>query len=254
MAGKMLENNKHNRPITQSHVDRIADRIRAGKWRFNGDTIKISEDGDVLDGQHRLCAIFLAGIAVETIVVYGIARDAFATIDTIRRMRSLGDTMALNHIPRYRNIVGSALAWLIRYQRGIEQYRNPALRVENTDVEDALGEHPGMVQSVEKAMGTRGVANPSLLAFLHYLTVRKNEAVAERFIDTLIDPAGVSVNDPFFRLRHYFTSEHHKRKDPLVTIALSIKALNAAAAGDKITVLAWKQQGKAPESFPKLKV
>jgi hypothetical protein len=103
-------------------------------------------------------------------------------------------------------------------------------------------------------MQTRGVANPSLLAFLYYIAVNKNEELAERFLATLVDPAGVGVSDPFFRLRSYFTSDHHKRKDPLVTIALSIKAMNAAAAGLKVHTLNWKQQGNSPEEFPKLKI
>ena len=255
LATQLLEANTHNRPLTQSHVDRIAGRIRAGKWRFNGDTIKIAADGDVLDGQHRLWAIIEARIPVETIIVYGIDREAFATIDTVRKMRSHGDTIALNGQKRHRNVIGSALAWLIRWQTGrLEQYKAPTARVENSDIEDAFNEHPGMIRAAEKAMQTRGVANPSLLAFLYYVAVNKNEELADRFIATLVDPAGVGVSDPFFRLRSYFTSDHHKRKDPLVTIALSIKALNAAAAGLKVHTLNWKQQGNAPEPFPKLKI
>src|SRR4051794_37109554 len=88
MAMRLLDANKLNRPLTSGHAERIAQQIIQGKWRFNGDTIKISEDGDVLDGQHRLFAIIEAKIAVETIIVYGIKRDAFATIDTIRKTRS----------------------------------------------------------------------------------------------------------------------------------------------------------------------
>ena len=49
-ASELLEHNKINRPIIDSHVARLDRQIVLGKWRFNGDTIKISDDGDVLDG------------------------------------------------------------------------------------------------------------------------------------------------------------------------------------------------------------
>ncbi len=34
-----------------------ARQIMLGCWKFNGDVIKISADGDVLDGQHRLSVV-----------------------------------------------------------------------------------------------------------------------------------------------------------------------------------------------------
>src|SRR5438445_4363513 len=75
-ARRMLEFNKHNRPLNDQHVRRIANQNKEGKWKFNGDTIKISEGNDILDGQHRLWAIFESGNPVETIVVRHINRDA----------------------------------------------------------------------------------------------------------------------------------------------------------------------------------
>lgn len=61
MAAKLLEHNKWNRPLNDLHVHRIKNQILKGKWQFNGDTIKVSADGDVLDGQHRLWAVISQG-------------------------------------------------------------------------------------------------------------------------------------------------------------------------------------------------
>lgn len=255
MAMRLLEANKLNRPLATGHAERIASQILDGKWRFNGDTIKISEQGDVLDGQHRLWAIIESKTPVDTIIVYGIERDAFATIDTIRKPRSLGDTVALSGNARYRSSIGAALAWLVRWQRGcLETYKAPKNRIENSDVESALAENPGIVRAVERAHGVRSVANPGLIGFLFYLVTNRDEALAERMMETLIDPAGVSVNDPFYRLRHYFISDHHKKKEALMSIAVAVKAINAASAGKKVQVLNWRHQGKSPESFPVLEL
>jgi hypothetical protein len=254
-AVELLEANGVNRPLSEVHAQRIARQITGGKWQFNGDTIKIADTGDVLDGQHRLWAVIYADKAVETMIVYGVERAAFATIDTLRKPRSGGDTLALNGATRYRNITAAALQWLIRWQRGVfEDWKAPKNRVENSDIEEAYLAHPGMIHAVESAMKLRGLANPSVTAFFFYVLTNRNAELAERMMTTLEDPANVGVNDPFFRLRAYFTAEHHKRKEPLITVALAIKAANAAHRGQKIQNLAWRNQGKSPEAFPQLEV
>lgn len=94
-AMALLEMNGTNRPLNEQHVKRIARQISDGKWKFNGDTIKIATTKNILDGQHRLWAIIEAKTAIETIVVRDIEEDAFATIDTLRKPRSGSDILAL---------------------------------------------------------------------------------------------------------------------------------------------------------------
>lgn len=254
-AVELLEHNTQNRPLSGQHVQRIARQILDDKWRFNGDTIKVSKTGDVLDGQHRLWAVVEAKKPIETIIVYGIEREAFATIDTVRKMRSGGDTLALSGATRYRNITAGALQWLLRWQRGtLEDYRAPQNKIENSDVETAYESNPQMIRAVERAVKLRSLTNPSIMAFVYYVLTNWNEELAERMMMTLDDPANVGVNDPFFRLRAFFTADHHKKKEPLTTIALCFKAANAAARGQKIQVLNWRNQGTRAEGFPKLEV
>lgn len=250
----LLEHNTHNRPLSNVHVQRIARQIIDNKWKFNGDTIKVAKNGDVLDGQHRLWAVIESKKSIETIIVYGIERDAFATIDTVRRLRSGADTLALNGVSRYRNIISSALAWLLRWQNGIETYRDPRNKIENSDIEAAWEAYPGMGRAVERAMQLRRLANPSLVGFFYYVLSNRKADLAERMMTTLEHPEGVSVEDPYFRLRAYFTADHHAHKDPLMTIALMIKATNAAHSHKRIKTLVWRSQGKAAENFPELDI
>lgn len=254
-AAELLEHNTLNRPLSESHVHRIAGQIISGKWCLNGDSIKVAKGGDVLDGQHRLWAIVESKKSVETVLVTGIEREAFSTIDTIRRSRSGGDTLALNGVERNRNQTATALQWLLRWQRKvIEDWRSPTNRIENSDVEAAFEKHPKMVHAVERASACRRLGNVGILAFLYYIFASRDHDLAERMLNTLENPAGVGVNDPFYRLRAYFTSDHHENKDALYTIAMAIKAANAATQGRTVQVLAWKNQGKAAEPFPKLEI
>lgn len=253
LAAGLLEHNGLNRPLSDVHVQRIANQIKTGKWQFNGDTIKVADTGDILDGQHRLWAVIEAKKPVETIVVYGVKSTAFSTIDTLRRPRSGADVLALNGAHGYRMQMAQALMWLMRWQREcLESWKAPQNKLENSDIETAYAAHPNIVRATQRAMQLRSVANPSVMAFLYYILANRDAALAERMMATLEDPAGVGVNDPFFRLRAYFTADAKRRKDALMTIALTFKAANAAKAGTKIQSLFWKSQGKAVEPFPKL--
>ncbi len=257
LAVDLLENNKLNRPLTQNHVNRIANQITAGKWKYNGDTIKVGQNGDVLDGQHRLWAIVEANKPVQSVIVYGIPRDAFATIDSIRKPRSGADILALNGLDRWRRETSAALTWLLRWQRGvITEFRAPVNRIENSDIEEAYASHPDMERAVERIRHLRGIISPSLIAFVHYIVASRDPALADRMVETLESPAGVATSDPFFRLRVHLVKslDGKRRREPLVTIALCIKAANAAAAGRRLENLSWRNQGKGAEPFPTLEV
>lgn len=255
MATRYLEYNTLNRPLNELHVKRIAHQIISGKWRFNGDTIKFSTKKDVLDGQHRLWAVVEANIPVETLIVEGIEADAFATIDTLRKPRSGSDILALKGATRHRAYTSAALQWLIRWQRKVvEDYRSPVNRIENSDIELMYDNNPGVERAVDRVVRLRGLANPSIVGFFYYILANRSPELAERMVHTLENPAGISMNDPFFRLRMYFTSEAMKKKDPVVSIALMIKAANACYYNKEVKSLSWRNQGSAPEPFPKLEV
>lgn len=254
-ATQLLEHNQLNRPLRDRHVMRIASQIKEGKWKFNGDTIKIAKGGDILDGQHRLWAVIESKTPVDTIIIHDIERDAFATIDTIRSLRNASDVLALNGATRHRNTSAAAIKWLILWHRGVlPEYRAPQNRIENSDVETFYQENRGIERAVERAMTVRRIGNPGIISFLYYLTANRDLELAERMIFVLNDPSGVSVSDPFFVYRSYFTNGHHQHKDSLMSIALGIKALNASKLGLKVKGLNWKSQGKNAEEFPKLKV
>ena len=259
MAMELLERNGLNRPLNDQHVQRIARQIKAGKWRFNGDSIKIAESiegkEDVLDGQHRLWAVIETKTPVETVIVYGIARDAFATIDTLRKPRSGADVLALNGAHKYRPTIAQAMMWLLRYRRGvITEYTSPKNRIENSDIEDCFTNNAGIVQAAERMSKVRRIGNPAILTFLYYIIVNRNPDLAERMVRTLENPTAVGIDDPFFCFRAYLLTDHIKNKIPLMTIALGIKATNAAHLNQKMKYLNWRYQSDKPEPFPVLKI
>ncbi len=253
VATELLEANTINRPIRQKHVDRLVNQILMDLWIPNGETIKISTAFDVLDGQHRLWSIIIADKAIESLIVTGISPEAFTTIDTIRQSRTGGDTLSLEGLKNYRAPTATALSWLLRWQAGcIPEYKSAEYRVENGDLKEIYREHPNMVNAIQRVMHVKSLISPGIMGFLYYILSNQDAELANRFIETLENPASVEVSDPFYRFRVWLIQslEHKKRRDPVLLIALAFKAWNLAMDKKSVEVLSWRQQGKSPEMFP----
>lgn len=257
MATKLLEKNTLNRPLNDAHVERIKRQIEEGKWKFNGETIKVAKTGDVVDGQHRLWACVYANRSIETIVVYGLEKDAFETVDTLRKTRSGSDVLAVAGLEKYRSVVASALRWLLLYQRKvIPEHHMPVNRIENSDIVEMYAAHPGIVRAVERCTCLRPICNSGILSFIYYIVSNRDPELAERMVSTMFEPGSVSMNDPFIMLRQHFLSVKRQRgaTHSAEDIALAIKAFNAAKKGERIKSLKWQSQGSKPELFPELNV
>jgi len=76
----LLKRNAMNRPLSKSHVDKLSDSLLRGEWVMNGDAIRISKCGILIDGQHRLSAVVKSGVSIETIVIDGLDLQSFHTI------------------------------------------------------------------------------------------------------------------------------------------------------------------------------
>jgi len=105
-ALSILSNNTINRTIARANVEFIKKEMEGGKFKNNGATIVISDNGVLLDGQHRLTAISELDFSFEMIVVRGLDSEIFTTIDTGRN-RNAGDVLSSKKY-KYSNHLASA--------------------------------------------------------------------------------------------------------------------------------------------------
>jgi len=84
IASEMLAKNiDRNRPIRPALVAKYANDMTAGFWLGdNGETIKFNDEGNLIDGQHRLSAIVKSRVTVTVWACFGLSTSAFLTIDT----------------------------------------------------------------------------------------------------------------------------------------------------------------------------
>ena len=102
MAKKMLDTLIKNRVINWKRVHLYAEEMKAGRWRLNGEPIKMNDKKQVLDGQHRLLAIMEAGVSVWLTIASDIETDAFATMDS-------GYTRKASQVYRMQNIKNATI-------------------------------------------------------------------------------------------------------------------------------------------------
>lgn len=100
IAQTMLKTSKGNRNIKQDTLKGLVSEILGGKWAVNGETIVLDEENTLLDGHHRLEAIVKSNTTVICIIVSGIRRETWTTMDS-GTARSLGDTFKIEGIPSY---------------------------------------------------------------------------------------------------------------------------------------------------------
>lgn len=101
LAADWLKANLKNRRLKEKTVDAYAMDVRNGAWLTTHQGIAFDEDGNLIDGQHRLQAIVRAKRAVLILVTTGWPRvsEKRKTMDAVDRgvNRSLADQLHLQH-------------------------------------------------------------------------------------------------------------------------------------------------------------
>jgi len=111
LAEKFLATNTNNRPVRPTHVRALAHSIMRGEWVVSHQGIAFSTQGVLLDGQHRLRAIVVAGTPVQMVVTTGVSESAFKVIDCGVR-RTLAD---LTQLPKQTAEVCSLIGSFLKY-------------------------------------------------------------------------------------------------------------------------------------------
>ncbi len=75
MASEFLSRNGSNRRVNQKQLDMLVREIESGNWRLTHQGVAFYDDGQLADGQHRLCAIMKSGVTLKMPVFTGIKKD-----------------------------------------------------------------------------------------------------------------------------------------------------------------------------------
>ena len=104
--------NKGNRNIAPTKATQATHDVANGDFVLNGETLIFSNEGNLLDGQHRLTAVVAAGKSITSMVAMGMDPDTAKTVDR-GKTRDLGDVLTRLGYPN-----GKALASIARHMLG----------------------------------------------------------------------------------------------------------------------------------------
>jgi hypothetical protein len=203
-AARWLKCNHNNRPVRRGHVKFLAGEILNGNWQVNGQGIVISDNEEVLDGQHRLMAVIESGIAIKTLVIYGIDKAAFKTIDT-GAVRTGADALSLWYPDIQQGItkaVGAAVAWCNRMDMGFSASNKT--KTSNTEVLAYVAAHPSMWRCAEVLQGLPRDARPVSLGMgtaAYEMFQRKDVDIADRFMYAFFTGENLALTSPEYILR-----------------------------------------------------
>jgi hypothetical protein len=247
MAEKMLKMNIGNRALTIWHVDELVKEMLAGRWKVNGDMIRISITGRILDGQHRLAAIVKSKMTIQTWVMESLADDIFDTID-VGKKRSQGDTLGCRGEKNaYR--LSSALILVDKYMTGRVEKN---LSYSNGEVEELLEKYPEVRDSIQTGAKGKKLILPSVMDACHYLFSRKDPAMANLFMERVLRGSGLEEGDPEYVLREKLVSNSlaKAKLSKAHVFALCIKAWNHSRTGKKIQHLKLNERAGKLIEFP----
>lgn len=250
-AAELLKKNTKNRGLKQRNIDFFIRQLACGKWKLNGETIKIGADGVLLDGQNRLHAVVKSGIPMKTFMATNVDPGVFDTIDT-GAPRSTADTLTVYGEKNGRNLA-SALVTADNLLKGDSSFstRN---KVSNAEILDMMQRHPAIRSSLRFSNTLHSMAPASLVCALHYIFSMVNENAAGVFFDKLIHGEGLDKRDPVLLLRNRLISNaiSKSKLSKRYIAALFVKAWSAHIKGEKITILRFREEGHSPEAFPSI--
>jgi hypothetical protein len=205
MAQTWLRNNIKNRKLRQTTVDAYARDMKAGNWLRTHQGIAFAENGELLDGQHRLSAIVQSGVAIEILVTRGLAsaekgkKLVAQDVMDCGSVRKVGDQLALQH--NVKNASAAAACSTIIAML----CREPGYEIKRITFAQALGileiygDHiQTVLDNQTRIVGLRSSQVSGAVAFARAV----DPVIADEFLRRFTSGAGLDEGSPILHMRN----------------------------------------------------
>lgn len=238
MAAELLVHNKVNRSILKDRVKFYAKAMREGRWHLTGQAVIVSDEGMLIDGQHRLHACLASECSFPTVIIRGVPTAAMRHIDE-GKPRSSGDVMEFEGIANGKK-VAAIVNLIIGYeQRSLTSSSATRLHAHR----DALiaryeRDSEGIRTAVEVGERSQRAqkASPAMWGALWYLTSSLSSELAAEFVDGASSGIGLSEGDARLAFRNWIINRQVRGQTTQgrVLMLTGINAWNAWVSGRKV--------------------
>lgn len=201
----VLEGKMPQRTRRPHLVDKHARAMQEGRWRTNGQSISLSPEGWVVNGQHRLAAVVKTGLTIRMIVALNVPVDSFATID-------MGGRTLPDVFDQEMGRKGSRSRTLSTAIRLLHRYENRAML--EADRKKGQADPDELLEFLRNNMAIRDcfpmadrlakaerVMSVAVGLFCYHVFRRHNVAAAEEFMSSLAEGIGLEKGSPILVLR-----------------------------------------------------
>lgn len=252
LAKAWMAHNRGNRRPSSVKILRFSDQMRADKWEKNGETIKFSSTGRLLDGQSRLEAVVRSGCTVWLEVRGDLPDRAQESMDTGEARRNSHQLEMLGEANP--NETAAALRLVFTWDKGaLAGTGDTSARVRrlltNTAIRETLEKHPNVRASVGFCLPVKQIMAISLAAAMHYIFTLASKPKADAFMKGLMSGANLAENDAVYMLRQRLLDDRLStaKLTARARLGLLVKAWNAFFAGRKLERLSFFTEESIPE-------
>lgn len=253
-ASEMLVNvAPRQRSLSPGTVGRYVQDMKSGNWPFVGDSIRMTWDGHVIDGQHRLSAVVESGTTQTFLVIRGLPEESIEVLDG-GRPRSLADVLRIRgetNVTHLSSIITGYWYWTVNGTygcRGISRIA-PHLR----DDYGILSRHPSRSELLARFDSKRElIRDATIQAMTLYRTVSMsippsrwglawlllsdvNLDAREAFFHAIRGGAGLESGHPALTLLARLRSADPRLDDNVQQLAIILSAWNAFLEGRRVT-------------------
>lgn len=244
-AKNALAKNVVNRPPRKLKIQQYASDMEEGRWNFCADPIVFDEEGNLINGQHRMHAQIKTNMAQNWVVIRKAPKETQNTMDA-GVLRSAADTL---HFAGEDNAqLMAAVARLVNHIKkgtlGGSRYNTG-----NEEILRVVQDNPGIRRSTEMAAKAKGGMTPiapSVLGAAHWMIRQSNTAAeADTFLHRLSTLAGEEEGSPLLALSRRVNElkRNQVRVHARDLLTLVIKAWNYDVEGKSAAKLTYHTRG-----------
>lgn len=195
-ASELLKRNTNNRNVKKQRIVLYVNDILNNNWKLNGESIKVSKDGVILDGQHRLIAVVKANKSIETLLITDLQQDVLPTIDT-GSSRTGGDVLNLHGITNSNSIAGGINKFYALYSgKGSLNQRRVCTNSATILEYNSKAEYYNNLHSMGAKYYTkwyRIITISDFIGYYAYFNTKYSQDIVDSFFESILNRTGVGA-------------------------------------------------------------
>ena len=252
IAKRLLEQNNDNRKMKERVIKAIAQDIKNGHWKLNGESLIVTCDGELNDGQNRLMAIVRAGLPVPSLVVFGVTRDSRLTVD-MGAARSVAEFLSMTGNMNAIRFASMARLHLSFLESNGKSYNKGTMATRQDVIEQFEENKDEFIVAYRETGSLKFSYSVSGRAFIPvaYMNIHRIDSInCGLFFEKLASGADLAATDPILWLRQklyeIINTKQSLRSEQKLEYVL--RYWNAWASGAKM-----KSHIKLTGTYPKIK-